>query len=223
MDILSRNQKSLLAGWVLLGHLLGQLMLPFSAWGDTLRPTIEGKAAAGVEQALQTAGSEELLRGSDQLRMEEYQNIPKPEEETRSDRDWFLAKASPLSDWTLEMVYHPDDISHCAFGHGIRWAFNYVHSPTRQRIVLGQDEIVSFGLMPSREHEWLIRLFQRAGLPTAASAVSLAAVKRALVHDKKFTQGRMRWVLPTRIGRVVVSDGVPPADVWRLARRYVSP
>ena len=112
-------------------------------------------------------------------------------------------------------------------GHALEAATQYRRFTHGEAIAIGMAYAsalsVSLGLMPSREHERLIRLLKRAGLPTATSAVSLGAVRRALGHDKKFTDGRMRWVLPTRIGRVAVSDGVPPADVWRLARRYVSP
>lgn len=162
MDILSRNQKKLLAWLILLGHLAGQLALPFPAQADTLRPTIEQKTEAGLEQTLQAAGSEEVVfRSGDQLRVEAYQNVQKPAAETRSDRDWFLATANPHSDWKLELVYHPADISYCAFGHGIRWGFNYVHSPDNQRIVLGQDEMVSFSLMTEAGKDDLKKEYER--------------------------------------------------------------
>jgi hypothetical protein len=40
----------------------------------------------------------------------------------------------------------------------------------------------------------------------------------ALRYDKKFVRGRPRWVLPTGIGRVVVTETVPPG----LAERVIA-
>ena len=111
-------------------------------------------------------------------------------------------------------------------GHALEAATGYRRFTHGEAIAVGMAYAshlsVSVGLMPSRDHERLVRLVQRVGLPTTTSAVSLTAVKRALRHDKKFIRGRMRWVLPTRIGRVIVTDSVSSAQVWRLARHYVT-
>ncbi|PIQ84228.1 MAG: 3-dehydroquinate synthase, partial [Candidatus Omnitrophica bacterium CG11_big_fil_rev_8_21_14_0_20_63_9] len=42
-----------------------------------------------------------------------------------------------------------------------------------------------------------------------------------LRYDKKFIHGRPRWVLPTRIGRVMVTENVPEAVVRRVLSCYV--
>ena len=55
----------------------------------------------------------------------------------------------------------------------------------------------------------------RAGLPTAAAIPESAKVLAAMRHDKKARGGRLRLVLPTAGGGVVVRDDVPDAVVLR--------
>lgn len=58
-------------------------------------------------------------------------------------------------------------------------------------------------------------------LPTAARGVRPDAVLTALAHDKKVRQGRLRWVLPTRIGHVLVTPDVPSAMVQAVVHERV--
>jgi 3-dehydroquinate synthase len=51
-----------------------------------------------------------------------------------------------------------------------------------------------------------------AGLPTALPDVDLLAIMEAMKHDKKVTRGKLRFVLPVRIGQVVARE-VEPALV----------
>jgi len=108
-------------------------------------------------------------------------------------------------------------------GHALEAATGYRRYTHGEAIAIGMAYAsalsVALGLMPRRDHDRLVRLFERAGLPVRASRVRSEAVRRAMGHDKKFTRGRMRWVLPVRIGRVITTDTVPPALVWRLLRR----
>ena len=55
-----------------------------------------------------------------------------------------------------------------------------------------------------------------AGLPRRAALPDDARLLDAMALDKKVTAGRIRFVLPERIGRVVIRDGVPP-DAVRAA------
>ena len=54
-----------------------------------------------------------------------------------------------------------------------------------------------------------------------ARGVSRRAVQRALRYDKKFTRGHARWVLPIRLGRVVVTEDVCERVVRAILRRVV--
>jgi 3-dehydroquinate synthase len=60
------------------------------------------------------------------------------------------------------------------------------------------------------------RLLASFGLPTAAAAAGAIPADRLLAlmaRDKKTLDGRLRFVLPTRLGHVEIVDGVPAAAV----------
>lgn len=56
------------------------------------------------------------------------------------------------------------------------------------------------------------RLLQRVGLPTRLPVLDLERFQKAVLHDKKNLQMKIRMVLPVGIGRVQVVDDVP----WQL-------
>jgi 3-dehydroquinate synthetase len=48
-----------------------------------------------------------------------------------------------------------------------------------------------------------------AGLPVTCPALPATSITAAMRHDKKRRGKRLRWVLPTEIGRVALVDDVP--------------
>ena len=59
-----------------------------------------------------------------------------------------------------------------------------------------------------------VKLLEAVGLPTTADpAWPVDALVEHMHRDKKAVAGRLRFVLPTRIGHVELVDGVPEADV----------
>jgi len=81
---------------------------------------------------------------------------------------------------------------------------------------------VATGRLSGAEGERIARLIRRAGLPTRAAGPRRAQVLAALRYDKKFIHGRPRWVLPRRIGAVVVTEAVPAPVVRRVLAETVS-
>ena len=60
-----------------------------------------------------------------------------------------------------------------------------------------------------------------AGLPRRAALPDDARMLEAMALDKKVAAGRIRFVLPERIGTVVIRDGVPPEAIraaWATIR-----
>ena len=58
------------------------------------------------------------------------------------------------------------------------------------------------------------RLLERFGLPTAClSSWSIEAMLDIMSRDKKNVGGRMRFILPTKLGRVTAFDDIPEAQV----------
>jgi len=110
-------------------------------------------------------------------------------------------------------------------GHALEAATRYRRWTHGEAIAIGMcaamELAVALKRCPRGALERVTRLIRAAGLPTEASKVSSSAVRAALRFDKKFIHGRPRWVLPTRIGRVVVTEAVPEAHVRRVLRQYV--
>ena len=110
-------------------------------------------------------------------------------------------------------------------GHAIEAATAYRRYTHGEAIAIGMcaaaDLAVALGRCVRGDFERLGQLTAAVGLPTRARGVALSAVLRALRHDKKFLHGRPRWVLPVRIGQVVVTEEVPVSLMHRVIRRYV--
>jgi len=112
-------------------------------------------------------------------------------------------------------------------GHALEAATRYRRWTHGEAIAIGMCAAAELGCeagtCTKRDALRITALIRAAGLPTHAARVARRAVWKALAHDKKFVRGRPRWVLPARIGRVVVTEAVPPAAVRRVVERFVSP
>ena len=63
--------------------------------------------------------------------------------------------------------------------------------------------------LTARQHQLLAAL----GLPTDMPNIDVQAALEVMSHDKKVAHGRLRFVLPTRLGHVELVGNVDPADV----------
>lgn len=111
-------------------------------------------------------------------------------------------------------------------GHALEAAGRYRRWTHGEAIAIGMCAAaqlsVELGRCPRGQMQRLVALLQAAGLPTRARGVSRAAVRRALAYDKKNLRGRPRWVLLRRLGRVVVSEAIPPTTLQRVVSAYIS-
>lgn len=64
------------------------------------------------------------------------------------------------------------------------------------------------GIFPSRDLARLKDLLLQAGLPVHMPRVDMSRVLHAMNHDKKVVDGKTRFILPQRIGRVFISSDV---------------
>jgi 3-dehydroquinate synthase len=62
----------------------------------------------------------------------------------------------------------------------------------------------------------LVQLLSRIGLPTQMPELDPDDVLTILSHDKKVKDGRVRFVLPERIGKVVIHEDVDPDVIRRV-------
>jgi 3-dehydroquinate synthase len=56
-------------------------------------------------------------------------------------------------------------------------------------------------------------LTETLGLPTRAPKLDHEKVLATMLHDKKVEHGKLRFILPTRLGRVELVGGIEPGDV----------
>ena len=69
------------------------------------------------------------------------------------------------------------------------------------------------GLLSREEALRQQELLQALGLPTTCPPIDIDAVLATMQRDKKVQDGRMRWILPTRIGHVEMFNDVDVAMV----------
>jgi 3-dehydroquinate synthase len=104
------------------------------------------------------------------------------------------------------------------FGHAIETISNYTYS---------HGQCVGFGMIAAARlaHDLktldetsvsrITATVARAGLLTTENRLSAKEVVDAMIYDKKVRAGKVRFVLPDRIGHVVIRDDVPSDFVLR--------
>ncbi|HEX6988801.1 MAG TPA: 3-dehydroquinate synthase [Bacillota bacterium] len=103
-------------------------------------------------------------------------------------------------------------------GHAVEAALGYrdwVHGEAvAVGLVAAARLSARLGLFPAVDAARVERLLHRLGLPTRLPAgLSPQQVLAAAGSDKKRRDGRLRWVLPAGLGRVVIRDDVPSEAV----------
>jgi 3-dehydroquinate synthase len=105
-------------------------------------------------------------------------------------------------------------------GHALEAATDYTALTHGEAIAIGMVAAgrIALGrkLWPEQSQSRQIALFRAAGLPTVAPTLSPAQTKRfwsALAGDKKNIGGKLRFILPEKIGRVRVISGIRPGEV----------
>ena len=105
------------------------------------------------------------------------------------------------------------------FGHAIETVMEYRYAHG-ECVALGMaaatHAAVKLGMFAESDRKRVLAVIEKAGLPTRAPELPVDRVVEGMAFDKKVQSGKVRFVLPERIGRVVVRDDVP-ADVVREA------
>jgi 3-dehydroquinate synthase (EC 4.2.3.4) len=86
-----------------------------------------------------------------------------------------------------------------------------------EAVAIGMVAVASLsvqrGVLPQTDAERQKRLIQSAGLPSQWPDLDPDLVLSALQGDKKVRNGRLRFVLPTRIGAVSIVDDVSSDEI----------
>ena len=102
-------------------------------------------------------------------------------------------------------------------GHGIESSVGYQHVRHGQAVALGMlaafDIATAKGLINSSSRDRISQLLLRLGLKVRWPGLDVEAIWSIMQHDKKAKAGRVRFVLPTEIGKVDIYDDVTPGQV----------
>ena len=79
------------------------------------------------------------------------------------------------------------------------------------------------GLIPAELSERQVRLLRAFGLPTAPEAWDAEGLIATMRTDKKAVAGRMRFILPRRLGEVALYDDVPEDQVRQVLKEVRIP
>jgi 3-dehydroquinate synthase len=80
-------------------------------------------------------------------------------------------------------------------------------------MVAASRAAMKLGMLDEASVHRIIKLIGAAGLPTGGMTLGVGDVFDAMHFDKKVKAGKIRFVLPDRIGHVVIRDDVPEAIV----------
>jgi 3-dehydroquinate synthase len=98
------------------------------------------------------------------------------------------------------------------FGHAVEAASDYklAHGyAVAMGIVAVTELAVLKGILDERERDRIVRLLETFGLPTEIPAeYDRSLINQYLMTDKKIVGGRVFFVLPTKIGKVIITDDV---------------
>jgi 3-dehydroquinate synthase len=100
-------------------------------------------------------------------------------------------------------------------GHAVESLTNYKQFVHGEAVAIGMVAAgkiaVEMGLWTTEAAKRQDALIAKAGLPIAIpSSVTIASILNAIQSDKKVTAGKVRFILPTAIGKVIITDQVTP-------------
>jgi 3-dehydroquinate synthase len=99
------------------------------------------------------------------------------------------------------------------FGHALEAVTDYGTWLHGEAVALGMEVAariaIARGLLSSEDAVRQHNLLRALDLPVHCQDIDSEAILAAMQRDKKVRAGRMRWVLPTRIGHAEVYDDIP--------------
>jgi 3-dehydroquinate synthase len=102
------------------------------------------------------------------------------------------------------------------FGHAIETVSHYSYSHG-ECVALGMAAAAfaaeRLGMIDAATRGRIVRVIQSAGLPVAGMKLDVGEVVGSMYFDKKVRGGRLRFILPDRLGHVVIRDDVPEGVV----------
>jgi 3-dehydroquinate synthase len=109
-------------------------------------------------------------------------------------------------------------------GHAIETLTNYTKYRHGEAVAIGMlyatKIAIEMGLTNNSVFDRQRSLMERLGLPFHIELKPVDIIK-AMHHDKKAISGRLRFILPTKIGEVVISDQVTEDILYRVLSKPI--
>jgi 3-dehydroquinate synthase len=103
------------------------------------------------------------------------------------------------------------------FGHALEAETKYTRFLHGEAVSWGMRAAthlaLSLGMMPADDARAIVKVLDAYGPIPSVSGISAEALQSRLLKDKKTVQSRIHFVLPVRIGEVVVRADIPENDV----------
>ena len=104
------------------------------------------------------------------------------------------------------------------FGHALEALTHYEGMRHGEAVSIGMNcaarLAVNMGMLSASDYERLRKLLNQAKLPlTFPSSLTPKLICDAMYYDKKTLSGKLRLILPTRIGEVVIRDDVTDTQI----------
>lgn len=108
-------------------------------------------------------------------------------------------------------------------GHALETAAGYTGLNHGEAISIGMicaaEIAAELGILSRDFTEQLLGLLRRLKLPEKAPRADLDTILAAFYRDKKFINGKIRMVLPTRIGHVIVAENIPINLIKKIMKK----
>ncbi|MCK4260440.1 MAG: 3-dehydroquinate synthase [Halanaerobiales bacterium] len=110
-------------------------------------------------------------------------------------------------------------------GHGIEAVTHYKKYRHGEAVAIGMVQASrlaeNMGLIDKMEVRRLARMLERTGLPIYIPVeINLDKIVKAIQNDKKAFQGKVKMILPTRIGQVKITDQWGEDDLLNILRTF---
>ena len=98
-------------------------------------------------------------------------------------------------------------------GHAIESLTSYKEYNHGEAVAIGMVAAAKIssriGLLDDSVVERICRLLEKMGLPIGIKSMSASKIVKTLIMDKKVYEGKIKFVLPERLGKVVIRNDVP--------------
>jgi len=199
-------------------NLVGLILQPKYVHCDTafLKTLPERQFRSGLVEAFKSAiiGDTQLFGLLERRSVEQIRKSPSDLRTIVSRAARVKVKVVELDEFETKGIRMKLNLGH-TFGHALEAAVNYSSVYTHgEAVAIGTVVATriarSLKLISAGEADRIVVGLDQLGFPIRVGRkIKRTVLYDAMSKDKKWTSGAHRWVLPRRVGQVVVKDGVP--------------